>query len=139
MPRLRSWSPRSFFCQAEDGIRVPLVTGVQTCALPIFDGFLTDIWFTVVSPENQSAVASGRLALGLSPNAADFVLNWQLVLHQSEKLQPGFAPHVVPDLGGKRTRVSTRISNVTDHDCCHTVPLEHPPHALKRPMHEVLV
>src|SRR5207247_5949759 len=24
-----------FFVQAEDGIRVPLVTGVQTCALPI--------------------------------------------------------------------------------------------------------
>src|SRR5207247_6563256 len=26
----------SFFFQAEDGIRDPLVTGVQTCALPIF-------------------------------------------------------------------------------------------------------
>src|SRR5207247_3839318 len=25
-----------FFLQAEDGIRDPLVTGVQTCALPIF-------------------------------------------------------------------------------------------------------
>src|SRR5207247_7844277 len=25
-----------FFFQAEDGIRAPLVTGVQTCALPIF-------------------------------------------------------------------------------------------------------
>src|SRR5207244_7514181 len=25
----------SFFCQAEDGIRGDLVTGVQTCALPI--------------------------------------------------------------------------------------------------------
>src|SRR5207247_7839547 len=27
-----------FFFQAEDGIRDPLVTGVQTCALPIFAG-----------------------------------------------------------------------------------------------------
>src|SRR5438105_13499616 len=27
----------SFFFQAEDGIRAPLVTGVQTCALPICD------------------------------------------------------------------------------------------------------
>src|SRR5207247_8177300 len=26
-----------FFFQAEDGIRDPLVTGVQTCALPIFN------------------------------------------------------------------------------------------------------
>src|SRR5207247_3327878 len=25
-----------FFFQAEDGIRAPLVTGVQTCALPIY-------------------------------------------------------------------------------------------------------
>src|SRR5438105_15743386 len=28
----------AFFFQAEDGIRDPLVTGVQTCALPIVDG-----------------------------------------------------------------------------------------------------
>src|SRR5438105_15354702 len=28
---------RPFFFQAEDGIRAPLVTGVQTCALPIWD------------------------------------------------------------------------------------------------------
>src|SRR6266849_10884341 len=28
-----------FFFQAEDGIRDPLVTGVQTCALPIWNGF----------------------------------------------------------------------------------------------------
>src|SRR6266536_5500133 len=26
-----------FFFQAEDGIRAPLVTGVQTCALPIWE------------------------------------------------------------------------------------------------------
>src|SRR5207247_5064475 len=29
---------RCFFFQAEDGIRDPLVTGVQTCALPILTG-----------------------------------------------------------------------------------------------------
>src|SRR5207247_5222221 len=29
-----------FFFQAEDGIRDPLVTGVQTCALPILTGSL---------------------------------------------------------------------------------------------------
>src|SRR5271170_6383934 len=34
MGTLRSF----FFFQAEDGIRDPLVTGVQTCALPIFTG-----------------------------------------------------------------------------------------------------
>src|SRR6266481_9087180 len=30
-----------FFCQAEDGIRVGTVTGVQTCALPIWFCFQT--------------------------------------------------------------------------------------------------
>src|SRR5438105_8055100 len=34
--------PRFFFFQAEDGIRDPLVTGVQTCALPIWPR-----WFAV--------------------------------------------------------------------------------------------
>src|SRR5207247_9107238 len=29
--------PVVFFFQAEDGIRDPLVTGVQTCALPIYE------------------------------------------------------------------------------------------------------
>src|SRR5687767_15682174 len=33
---------RIFFFQAEDGIRCKLVTGVQTCALPIFYGNTTD-------------------------------------------------------------------------------------------------
>src|SRR5438105_15260584 len=30
------WWSLGFFFQAEDGIRDPLVTGVQTCALPIY-------------------------------------------------------------------------------------------------------
>src|SRR5207247_3443541 len=30
------WFSFFFFFQAEDGIRDPLVTGVQTCALPIY-------------------------------------------------------------------------------------------------------
>src|SRR5438105_7290846 len=32
-----TYALRLFFFQAEDGIRDPLVTGVQTCALPIYD------------------------------------------------------------------------------------------------------
>ena len=35
-----------FFFQAEDGIRDDLVTGVQTCALPIFKLLLDDYPFT---------------------------------------------------------------------------------------------
>src|SRR6266536_5388639 len=33
--RSSGWTLFFFFFQAEDGIRDPLVTGVQTCALPI--------------------------------------------------------------------------------------------------------
>src|SRR5258708_2527871 len=36
----RSSASYFFFFQAEDGIRDDLVTGVQTCALPIFEGDL---------------------------------------------------------------------------------------------------
>src|SRR4029079_10894866 len=35
-PGVRRPEPHVFFLQAEDGIRDKLVTGVQTCALPIF-------------------------------------------------------------------------------------------------------
>src|SRR5207247_7586348 len=35
-PRNQAPYPLLFFFQGEDGIRAPLVTGVQTCALPIY-------------------------------------------------------------------------------------------------------
>ena len=37
-----------FFFQAEDGIRDRLVTGVQTCALPISDVFVENETVTVI-------------------------------------------------------------------------------------------
>src|SRR5438046_4659333 len=37
MPPMSSYSPELFFFQAEDGIRDWSVTGVQTCALPIYN------------------------------------------------------------------------------------------------------
>src|SRR5229473_4888844 len=45
-----------FFFQAEDGIRDKLVTGVQTCALPIssHEG-VTDMSFTVSSADGRQA------------------------------------------------------------------------------------
>src|SRR5262249_57612019 len=36
-----AWCDRSFFFQAEDGIRDWSVTGVQTCALPIFTAIMS--------------------------------------------------------------------------------------------------
>src|SRR5207247_3401813 len=48
-----------FFFQAEDGIRDPLVTGVQTCALPIYRGL-------------RSPVPARRLRLRLVARASVF-------------------------------------------------------------------
>src|SRR5438105_7823102 len=45
-----------FFFQAEDGIRDPLVTGVQTCALPIWGNGRLVAWASLAarSPETQA-------------------------------------------------------------------------------------
>src|SRR5437868_5400636 len=50
-----------FFFQAEDGIRDRNVTGVQTCALPIY---------TVYGPELQEAVKRFQRRHGLEPDGA---------------------------------------------------------------------
>src|SRR5690606_1478975 len=47
-----------FFCQAEDGIRDFHVTGVQTCALPIFDN--ESIPYAIVSPTSLKKYVTGR-------------------------------------------------------------------------------
>ena len=40
-----------FFFQAEDGIRDSAVTGVQTCALPIWDGLVFNmLWQNIETP-----------------------------------------------------------------------------------------
>src|SRR5438034_11146561 len=56
-----------FFFQAEDGIRDHCVTGVQTCALPIFDvddsAALRAYATRLMLPENAPAVAAVLLAI----------------------------------------------------------------------------
>src|SRR2546429_4898151 len=44
-----------FFFQAEDGIRDVAVTGVQTCALPIFAFFLCVLWLGCVGRRGNQA------------------------------------------------------------------------------------
>src|SRR5258708_31910857 len=55
-----------FFFQAEDGIRDDLVTGVQTCALPI--SLATDIDMLTGRPVIATAVARGPTRLLCVPN-----------------------------------------------------------------------
>src|SRR6266849_8648572 len=77
-----------FFLQAEDGIRDPLVTGVQTCALPItgdlaIRGQTREVTFDVTfnglgtNPLGQ-AVAGFTAVTQL--NRKDFGLNWNMAL-----------------------------------------------------------
>src|SRR5438552_11160068 len=52
-----------FFFQAEDGIRDDLVTGVQTCALPICNGGFAlrgDVVASGAAAEGKAAVTSAR-------------------------------------------------------------------------------
>src|SRR5207248_8632110 len=56
-----------FFFQAEDGIRDRTVTGVQTCALPIYRGYVSDITRTypasgAFTPEQGELYALVRAA-----------------------------------------------------------------------------
>src|SRR5258708_33804149 len=51
-----------FFFQAEDGIRDDLVTGVQTCALPIYFAHLAQV------REVAKPLGIGFLGLGMTPN-----------------------------------------------------------------------
>src|SRR5216683_1486025 len=72
-----------FFFQAEDGIRDLIVTGVQTCALPIFDGLADQFLPGVFDPPAFSlrlshkdvslAVALGR-ELGVPMRMANLAL-----------------------------------------------------------------
>src|SRR5438105_10689186 len=53
-----------FFFQAEDGIRDPLVTGVQTCALPIYSGLsASDVFASLENIGRQSRMAELERAL----------------------------------------------------------------------------
>src|SRR5207244_6168076 len=56
-PGVRATLAEHFFFQAEDGIRDDLVTGVQTCALPISNGTMTSTtFFTCYSQEKPTAI-----------------------------------------------------------------------------------
>src|ERR1017187_10729870 len=50
-----------FFFQAEDGIRDTSVTGVQTCALPIFSPFRVSIGASSYGTRRLSSSRSGSL------------------------------------------------------------------------------
>src|SRR5207244_10328213 len=52
-----------FFFQAEDGIRDDLVTGVQTCALPIFATSIREVWIDVRDESLRATRVVDRLLI----------------------------------------------------------------------------
>src|SRR2546421_10954352 len=82
-----------FFFQAEDGIRDLIVTGVQTCALPISGGFL-------------GVVPSAPGARG--PRGGEDRSSW----HRSEERREGKSV----DLGGRRIIKKKKIRKGTERE-----------------------
>src|SRR5437763_5184299 len=65
-----------FFFQAEDGIRDTSVTGVQTCALPIFTGRRHDlIAIPVIDPREEELPDVGLLTLEDAETGEQIELN----------------------------------------------------------------
>src|SRR3712207_7649796 len=66
-----------FFFQAEDGIRDIGVTGVQTCALPIFISSgvsIRAITWNVFSPSSEPRARTVRRARGFIPSASPSIV-----------------------------------------------------------------
>src|SRR5205823_8805968 len=61
----------SFFFQAEDGIRDKLVTGVQTCALPIFSSKAIRARALQACPSLPRTTTAGRRSLPSPRDKAD--------------------------------------------------------------------
>src|SRR5207247_8212499 len=90
-----------FFFQAEDGIRDPLVTGVQTCALPIFRNWLAIVVLPVPglpSRRNNLPFAKPPARISSSPATpvAQFLIqapsSATLTVNRSEERRVGKGP-----------------------------------------------
>ena len=105
-----------FFFQAEDGIRDIGVTGVQTCALPIYTNFvLVEINFFVANNYWYSICSGGSAFLLPSVYSlitqdkkygfySDTPLEWQLVIIHLHKV---FSKIIQPVIRSKTTKTSS--------------------------------
>src|SRR5882762_10666078 len=114
-----------FFFQAEDGIRDSSVTGVQTCALPIYEDFL----------QTDAPINRGNSGGALVSTKGELVrINSQIVSKSDGNIGIGFAipsnmaRHVMDDLrkDGKvrRAQLGVEVQPVTS-DLAESLGLKH--------------
>src|SRR5207244_7120738 len=95
-----------FFFQAEDGIRDDLVTGVQTCALPIsLDNRLRHPALGTRPAASDCQALGGEVGCGLAK------LAWIIHARGNNRVEQGFSP-----AGGRLNRKLPRGMKPT----CHT-------------------
>src|SRR6266536_4893736 len=105
-----------FFFQAEDGIRAPLVTGVQTCALPISTpprrSSSEDMWREatlirlLASRRRMTRLRSGMASLMRATRSAAS----DEPLEHMERHRLGAAAHLVHGTHARRTTGGTRAA-----------------------------
>src|SRR5438552_9773686 len=89
-----------FFFQAEDGIRDDLVTGVQTCALPIYS------WSGILNPPPQSFTITNSLPGGWDP-----VMVWRMAT-STGTLKPAFALGAVGTASWTDSNTASQVADV---------------------------
>src|SRR5207249_9516225 len=105
-----------FFFQAEDGIRYRNVTGVQTCALPIFNARVIDTLHAIGALFHDTAAANGHIRVVKQRHARS------LTGVEVEKVEPpnfvGAVIRAVPQIGRAscRERVETSTVKLTLKD-----------------------
>src|SRR5205823_5813997 len=84
-----------FFFQAEDGIRDKLVTGVQTCALPIWSAFTSSAAVSAIASSPASRVVPGRTspAVVAARNRHGTVLRSAIPVHPRPRPPPARERH----------------------------------------------
>src|SRR5207247_5548317 len=90
----------SFFFQAEDGIRDPLVTGVQTCALPIsaWTTFTTYFSTQLTTLQDLSRATWASFSSGVGSAVAQSIVFGQSLGESFSKLLQNIAAMVIQTL-----------------------------------------
>src|SRR5690348_17990962 len=91
-----------FFFQAEDGIRDGRVTGVQTCALPIYLGTTVVVPRSKAMPNRRAVVSPGSTAISTSSTTT--AVTWYSASRRVDRKSVGEGHGVDDYRGDQRLR-----------------------------------